>query len=156
MEEAINNITKVLPSQAEGITLIDTCAFVHHFEHPEKIARLKRPGIGITSFNLAELLYIEHKLPEKVKEGIKRFLKHEDLTVVDIPVFPGDKDGELSYVKDIDPEILNIVPDPSDAVLYATAVKMNSDIVTRDKHHIYTQLAEQFANKHGVEVRNKI
>ncbi|MFT4304032.1 MAG: PIN domain-containing protein [Candidatus Woesearchaeota archaeon] len=155
MKEAIANVKKITLDEAKGIPLIDTCAFIHHFDHHEKIELLKKEDFVITSFNFKELLFIEHKLSEKIKESINKYLKKEKIIVVEINVNPGNVEEEKKYVNSIEPDILHIIHDPSDAVLYATALEIGSDIITRDKHHIYTQAAEKFGNKYGISIRNK-
>jgi len=162
MKELLSNLKTIEVSQARNFTLIDTCAFIHVFEHHEKIKEfkeaLKQGNYAITSFNIEELMHVEHKLNKKIKEEIRKFLKQkEDIEIIMIDVHPGDKDGEKEYIKKIDPELIHIMHDDlSDGVLFATALLIKGDIITRDKHHLYNQMAESFANKHKIEIRNKI
>ena len=162
MKELLQNLDMITVNQAEGFTLIDTCAFIHVFEHHEKIKefknKLKEGSYAITSFNIEELMHVEHKLNKKVKEEIRKFLKQkEDIEIVEVDVHPGDREGEKRYIADIDTELIKIEHnDLSDGVLFATAVKIKGDIITRDKHHLYNQIAETYANEHNVNIRNKI
>lgn len=162
MKELLQNLDMIPPEKAIGYTLIDTCAFIHVFEHPEKIIEfktsLKNEKYGMTSFNIEELMHVEHKLNKKVKESIRKFLKEkEDIEIIQIDVHPGDRDGERLYVESINPELIHIMhEDMSDGVLFAAALKIKGNIVTRDKHHLYNQIAERFANEHHINIRNKI
>ncbi len=162
MKELLKNLDMIPPEKAIGCTLIDTCAFIHVFEHHEKIidfkTSLKNDRYAMTSFNIEELMHVEHKLGKKVKESIRKFLKEkEDLEIVQIDVHPGDKESERLYVENINPELIHIMhEDMSDGVLFATALKIKGNIVTRDKHHLYNQIAERFANEHNIDIRNKI
>jgi len=162
MKELLQNLDMITVNQADGFTLIDTCAFIHVFEHHEKIKefkdKLKEGSYAITSFNVEELMHVEHKLNKKVKEEIRKFLKEkEDIEIVSIDVHPGDKTSEKEYVKGVDPELIHIMHDDlSDGVLFATAVKIKGNIITRDKHHLYNQIAERYANKHDIDIMNKI
>ena len=75
MKELLKNLDMIPPEKAIGCTLIDTCAFIHVFEHHEKIidfkTSLKNDRYAMTSFNIEELMHVEHKLGKKVKESIR-------------------------------------------------------------------------------------
>lgn len=161
MKELLDNLGTIDKEKAIGFTLIDTCYIVHVFEHHEKIEQfrkqLKKGKYAITSFNIEELMHIEHKLNKKIKEALRQFLKEkEDLEIIRIDVHPGEREREKEYIRSIEPYILKLIKDNSDGVLYATALDINADIITRDKHHLYNQISERFANKHRINIMNKI
>jgi hypothetical protein len=102
-------------------------------------------------------MHIEHRLKPKTKEAIRKFLKEkEELKIINVDVHPGNRDSEIKYMQSISGELVKIMKDPSDGVMFATALKIKGNIVTRDKHDIYNQICERFANEHKVEIRNKI
>ncbi|MBW2968399.1 hypothetical protein KY362_08015, partial [Candidatus Woesearchaeota archaeon] len=70
-------------------------------------------------------------------------------------VSPGDREGEKSYVQRFDPEILRLVPDASDAVLLVLALKIRADVLTKDKHHLFTTAAENYLKEYGVRVEKE-
>lgn len=162
MKELLSNLETIHLNEAQGFTLLDTCAFIHYFEHPEKARQLKeelkKGKYAITSFNIEELIHVEHKLNKRVKEEIRKFLKQkEDLEIINVNVHPGDRFEEISFIQGIEPELLKVLHgDYSDGILFATALAIKGNIITRDKHDLYNQIGEQFANKHKIEIRNKI
>ena len=162
MKELLEGLPEITLSHAEGqgYTLIDTCFLIHIFEHHEKIRKfeqlLESGKYAITSFNVEELLHVEHHLHDKIKEELRHFLKRKpELTIISVDVHPGSREGEEEFIKQIDPHILEIVRDPSDGVLFAVALKLRSNILTRDKHHLYNQMVEHYANEHSVNVLTK-
>ena len=161
MKELLDNLELIDKEKVIGFKLIDTCYIIHVFEHHEKIEQfrkqLKNGKYAITSFNIEELMHIEHKLNKRIKEALRKFLKEkEDLKIIKVDVHPGEREKEKEYIRGIEPEILKLVKDNSDGVLYATALDINADIITRDKHHLYNQISERFANKHRINIINKI
>jgi len=141
--------------------LLDTCFLVHTFSHADRINKLyglcDRKNVGITSFSISEFLNIQHKVPEQVRSNIRKFLHSSpDLFTVNINVNPGEWDNERSFVNTIEPDLLKHVHDPSDAVLIATAISMRADVLTRDKHHLYTADLENFLRKYKINVWNKM
>jgi predicted nuclease of predicted toxin-antitoxin system len=74
------------------------------------------------------------------------------LTIININVNPGDRIAEKNFVNSIDPDLLADVPDASDAVLIATAIKTNSIVLTKDKHHLFTTKLENYLNKYNIKV----
>lgn len=125
--------------------LIDTCFFIHTFEHGnvkslEKLC--SEHSVAMCSFNIEEFLHIHHKLKGDTNHHIRSFLKKGLLKRVDVPVSPGDHDSERRYVTSFDDKVLIHVPDPSDAVLYVLAQKIGADVLTKDKHHLFTAAAE--------------
>ena len=74
------------------------------------------------------------------------------MLVVDVPVHPGDAVGEKAFVNHVDPHLLNIIADPSDAVLIAAALRTGSPVLTKDKHHLFTTVLNNYLNDSGVRV----
>lgn len=141
-----------------GLVLLDTCyvidAFHNHKEH-ELEQYAQKHEVAITSFNAEELAYV---LPKKVKdksikERVRKFFKEQEhIKVLEIPVHPGDRKAEEDYVKGVDPYLAQDVPDPSDAVLVAAAIKTHSAVVTKDKHHLFTVILENYLQRWGLKV----
>lgn len=128
--------------------LIDTCFFIHSFvhDHDRKLMDLCRnKQVGMTSFNIEEFLHMHHKLKGHTNHRIRSFLKSKVMVNATVDVSPGDRAGEKRYVEMIDPGILKVIEDPSDAVLFAYAYSIDADILTKDKHHIFTAGAENFS-----------
>ena len=62
--------------------------------------------------------------------------------------------NELISDDEVDKNILKIVSDPSDAVLVACGILTKSDIITRDKHHLFTVELENFLKRYNIRVLN--
>ncbi len=106
--------------------------------------------MALTSFNADELSYIEEKkeLDENIRRNTRSFLKTKPaLVVVDVPISPGSSAPEKQFVNYFDPEILKLCPDTSDAILISVAIHTQSDILTKDKHHIFTTLVENYVSQ---------
>lgn len=138
--------------------LLDTCFFIHTFAH-QKEHKLRdliaAKSVGMTSFNVEEFLYKEHVVDERVREYARKFLKIHPITIIDIDVHPGNINQEREFVSNADPEILKDVPDASDAVLIAAAIRTQSIVLTKDKHHLFTVKLENYLNKHGISVHKE-
>ena len=153
--ETLKNISINYPD-AKGYVLLDTCFLIHTFEHQHE-HQLKdlteKFNAAITSFNVQEFLFKEHSVDERVREGMRKFLKHNtDITIIDVGVIPGNRQSEKDFVNSIDPELLSEVPDASDAVLIAAAIKTGSVVLTKDKHHLFTVKLENYLKKYEIEV----
>ncbi|MFA5796780.1 MAG: PIN domain-containing protein [Candidatus Woesearchaeota archaeon] len=141
---------------AKQIILLDTCFFIHTFEH-QKEHELKllmnRYKVAMTSFNVEEFLFNEHRVDERVREYARKFLKkYPEFTVITIPVSPGNREAEKEFVHSVDPTLLQKVPDASDAVLMATGIVTQSTILTKDKHHLFTTKLENYLQKYDLAV----
>ena len=152
MKELLQNIKKIKLEDTKNLILLDTCFVIYILEHHKHLDKLKEKNLGLTSFNAEELLHIEHKLKHEDKVMIRKFLKHSNFCIVEIPVHPGDYEGERSFVNSVDEELLKKVSDPSDAVLIATAIKTKSIVLTKDKHHLFTVVLEEFLKKYDLKV----
>lgn len=144
---------------AKQVILLDTCFFIHTFEH-QKEHELKllmdRYKVAMTSFNVEEFLYNEHRVDERVREYARKFLKRcPEFTVITIPVSPGNRQAEKDFVHGVDPTLLAQVPDASDAVLMATGIVTQSTILTKDKHHLFTTKLENYLQKYDIAVHKE-
>ncbi|MBN2421436.1 PIN domain-containing protein [Candidatus Woesearchaeota archaeon] len=136
--------------------LIDTCSIINLFENnKEKI--LLNEDVAVTSFNKEELLFIthRHKINEHLRHRMKKFFEKNEIKIIDVPVHPGNRVEEMIYVNSVSSELLKLIPDPSDAVLAACALANNADVITKDRHHLYTAKLENLFEKNGINVEKK-
>lgn len=136
--------------------LIDTCSIINLFENNKEDVLLDK-DIAVCSFNKDELTKITHRhsINEHLRHRIRKFFEKNSINIVYIPVTPGNELEEKVFVESIDNELLKLIPDPSDAVLAACAARHKADIVTRDRHHLYTAKLENFFNRQGIKVFKK-
>jgi len=132
--------------------LLDTCYIIHLIKH-NKLDILERKKydekIGITTFNMHELerkskeLYLHYTLPE--------------IFLLPIPFYPGHNYNEIVFVSEIEPELLEAIDDPSDAVLAAAAIKFGAKkIITRDKQHLLNNNAKHLMEKYNIEIKSEL
>lgn len=153
MQELLKHVGHIPMGSARGLVLLDTCFIIDSLSHPDKTNQLLKIGkLALTSFNVEELMYVEHRLHHEIRKNMRLFLMHDYFKIVDIPVHPGNPDSEKDFVKSIDENLLLNVPDPSDAVLIAAAIATKSAILTKDKHHLFTTRLENFLNKYSIKV----
>ena len=133
--------------------LIDTCAIINLFEN-NKEKELLDEDIAVASFNKEELLFVthRHKINEHLRHRMRKFFEKNEVKIIDVPVHPGNRIEEITYVESINTELLKLIPDPSDAVLAACALRNNADIVTKDRHHLYTAKLENLFEKNKINV----
>lgn len=140
-----------------GLVLLDTCflidALEKHKEH-ELLELASKREVAITSFNVEELEHVIKRVKDKsVKERLRMLLKDKPpISVLEIAVHPGDAEAEKEYVAAIDPYLAQDVPDPSDAVLVAVAIKTRSVVLSKDKHHLFTALLENYLHRWGLRI----
>ena len=158
MKELFEKLQKISidDNSANNFILLDTCFFINTFEH-QKEQHLKdlmsTNRIAMTSFNVNEFLLKEHVVDERVRENVRRFLKKNPaMTIIDVNINPGDRYGEKAFVNSIDSGLLQDVPDASDAVLIAAAIKTSSTVLTKDKHHLFTTKLENYLQKYDIKV----
>ncbi len=154
MKELFNTLPRV--SKADW--LLDTCFVYYIFEHHKEddlIEFCKENSVAITSFTVKEILHHLHDVNHIVRERLRYLIKHSILLgVVEIPVSPGEIDEEIGYIVATDEKILHLVPDHSDGVIAAIAVKLKANIITRDKHHLFTTVLEDYFKSKGLLVKN--
>lgn len=151
MHELIKERTPL--AEVHGLVLYDTC-FIFWMIEQHRLAELLRHEGALTSFNALELVHVAHRRPH-YKLGVRRYLRSAPL-IVDVPVVPGDRAAERAFVAATDPQLLQHVHDPSDAVLLAAAIRTQSDVVTRDKHHLFTVELENYVQRFGIRVVNDV
>ena len=138
--------------------LLDTCLIVHELlgQREKKLLRFcEENNVLITSFNVEELQKVTKKLGHE-KKKIKHFLEQAKITIIDVPVSLGETKKEKKYADETNKELLKKIRDPSDAILVAAAIKSASDIITRDKHHLFTMTLEEEIKEYGLAVYNDI
>lgn len=138
--------------------VLDTCFVIHELLN-QKEARLldfcEDNVVILTSFNLEELLFTSKKLGHN-KKRVKDFLGRAKLNFVKLPVSPGNAVEEKEFVNNFSSDLLFKVHDPSDAVLVVGAILSGSDILTRDKHHLFTSVLNSELDSYGLSVFNDI
>ena len=135
--------------EEKNLVLLDTCFVFSLLDRNKKLL----PGYkyGLSSFTVEELLKIGHRL-KKFKVELRRFVKDYDFIVIETPVHIGDWESEKKFVNSVDPELLKHIADASDAVLLAVALKTNSVVLTKDKHHLFTVELVNYLRGSGVKV----
>ncbi len=134
---------------------LDTCFLLYAIEkdHTKKLVSFcKSHSVGMSSFNLAELVHVHHRLNGTLNHHLRDFLKLKIVSCVPVCVAPGDRAGERAYVGAFDPKLLHVVPDASDAVLLVQALRIGAKVLTKDKHHLFTTVAENYSEKCGIEI----
>jgi len=153
MKQLIDN----LPKTDNVDYLLDTC-FMYYVFRKDKIKTLvnfcKNNKVGMTSFNLEELDYIHHKFKGHTIHHLRDFLKLNIMSNLPVSVSPGNIQAEKEYVQKYDNKVLEIINDPSDAVMFVAALKVHGNNLTKDKHHVFTAAAENYSMKHNVEILN--
>ncbi|MBU4501799.1 MAG: PIN domain-containing protein [Nanoarchaeota archaeon] len=152
MKELSKKIQKISLDNAKNLILLDTCFIIHNLSNHKHFELLKGKDVAITSFNLEELLYVERKLGHELKKLIRKFLKETNFKILELPIHPGRYKDEREFVKMVDKDLLKKVGDPSDAVLIAAAIKTDSIVLTKDKHHMFTVQLEEFLKKYNLKV----
>ena len=139
--------------------LIDTCYFYESFAKHEKefVEFCATHNVGITSFNVEEVLFHSHDVNHVIRNRIRSAIKANlNIVVIDIPIHPGNPVAEGKFIEKYNPLLINIIPDPSDAVLAAVATSIGAHVITRDKHHLFTTKLENHFNEKGLKVLNSI
>ena len=157
MKELFSSLP-VLESNMQAEFLVDTCFLYYTFEHQhekEFTNFCKNHVVAISSFNQEEFLFHSHDVNHNIREHFRHFVKNGGrLYTTLVPVSPGNPAAEKEYVNATDTRLLEIIPDPSDAVLFAAALKLKASVLTRDKHHLFTAALENFAVEHNMHVLN--
>ena len=112
--------------------------------------------VGITSFNLLEIDYNLKHMSHEIKVHWRNFLKEKNFSILELSVHPGDREAEKNYIKDFDNDLLQIIPDPSDAVLLVAGLRSRANILTRDKHHLFTTKLQNYLNGYEIQVFNNL
>ena len=144
--------------RSEKSVVLDTCFIIYEIENQREshlIDFCENNLVILTSFTLEELEHVSKKLGHE-KRRVKDFLKRANINFVKVPISPGDVDGERAYVDSFDEDLLSRVHDPSDAILVVAAIKSGSDILTRDKHHLFTSVLENKLKEYDIKVFNDL
>ena len=139
--------------------LIDTCFLVYVFEKGkvhDLVSFCKSHRVGMSSFNLLEFVHMHHHLGGAVNHHVRDFLKQKLIVRVPVEVRPGEREKESEYVDSYDEDLLRLVRDPSDAVLLVQALKIGANVLTRDKHHVFTTACENHVRERGIVVLNEL
>lgn len=147
-----------LPRTSSADWLIDTCFLYYIFQHQkekELIDFCKQHSVAITSFTVEELLYHMHDVKHIVRERLRHLIKESALlAVIDVDVHPGEIDQEIGFVVGVDEQLIHLIPDHSDAVVAAVAVRVGANILTRDKHHLFTTVLSDYLHEKNLTVQN--
>ncbi len=139
------------------MNLFDTCAIINLFEN-NKEEELLDSSAAVCSFNRDELTKVTHRhsLNIHLRHTIRKFFREHKIKIIEVPVMPGNREQEKEFVNSVDSELLRLIPDPSDAVLAACAFENRANIITKDRHHLYTARLENMLNKYKIKVEKKI
>lgn len=158
----LKELIKQLPLYTTGPVdfVVDTCFLYYLFEHQHEKAfaeTCEEYVVVLTSFNAEEFLFHSHDVGHRVRERFRHAVKHGlRLFFHEISISPGNPEGEKKFVTDYDEQILKLVPDPSDAVLLVAALQLKADVLTRDKHHLFTTKLENYVYDKGLQVLNNL
>ena len=156
MKELFNKLPRLSGQHIDF--LVDTCFLFFIFQH-SLVSDFKNfcsnNVVAITSFNAEEFTFHSHDVSSDIRVHFRSFVKSKPkLLFVPSPVSPGDRIGEKNYVNNFDSVLLSLIPDPSDAVLVVDAIKLHADILTRDKHHLFTSVLNNYLQENSVNVYN--
>lgn len=148
MKELLESLHTIPLNEVNKGVFIDTCFLLDELNH-HRAAELD--NLQLLSFNAEELVHVAQHIPH-LKKGVRNFLKKHTVTLVTVPVHPGEREKEKSFVNHIHTDILKIIADPSDAVLLAAALQTRSTVLTKDKHHLFTTNLENFLEEYHIKV----
>ncbi len=158
MKELIESIPKYEKGPVDFV--VDTCFLYYLFEKQHEKAFMETCSehiVVLTSFTAEEFLFHSHDVGHEVRERFRHALKNGlRLFYYELPVKPGDREGEKKFVSEFDENLLKLIPDPSDAVLLVAALTLKADVLTRDKHHLFTTKLENYVYNKGLQVLNNL
>lgn len=154
MRHRLENNEKIDLSSKNHV-LVDTCFLLREIEKGRENQLLKLDFV-MTSFNLEELMYVVKHIDHSLKAKIRHFLGRKRFKILELPIHPGNIEHEREFVNSVDPKLLSLVHDPSDAVLLAAAITTRSNILTKDKHHLFTQNLKNYISKYEISVGKEI
>lgn len=153
MKELLETVTHVNIKKARNYVLLDTCFLANALSNSNELVKLKQiKRLAMTSFNAEEFIHIERKLHHEARKAARKFLEENLITIIDINVHPGEWKKEKSFVNDIEPKLLATIEDASDAVLAAVALVTTSNILTKDRHHLFTAALENLSKDYSIKV----
>lgn len=154
----MRELIDALETDSKADWLIDTCFLFHTIDkgHTKRLIEFcRKNNVGMTSFNLAEVEHVHQHLSGTLNHHIRDFLKQKLIVQVPVPVMPGERMREKMFVSEYDPALLEKVRDASDAVLLVAALQAHANVLTRDKHHLFTTACENHVNGAGIAVLNE-
>jgi len=158
MKELLEQLQKYESGPVDFV--VDTCFLYYLFEHQHDKAFKETCDeyvVVLTSFTAEEFLFHSHHVNHVVRERFRSAVKNGlRLFFYEIPVSPGNPEAEKNFVSEFDEMLLKIIPDPSDAVLLVAAIKLKADVLTRDKHHLFTTKLENYVYDRGLQVLNNL
>ncbi len=158
----MKELVKILPKYESGPIdfVVDTCFLYYLFEHQHEKAFVETCNeyiVVLTSFTAEEFFFHRHDVNEEVRERFRKTAKNGlRLFYYEVPVSPGNPEAERDFIKSFDSELLTVVPDPSDVILLVVALQLKADILTRDKHHLFTTKLENYVYTRGIQVLNNL
>ncbi len=158
----MKELIEKLPRYVEGPVdfVVDTCFLYYLFEKQHENAFVESCAehiVVLTSFTADEFLFHSHDVNHDVRERFRHAIKHGlRLFYYEMPVHPGDREGEKTFVHNYDENLLKLIPDPSDAVLLVAALTLKADVLTRDKHHLFTTKLQNYVYDKGLQVLNNL
>lgn len=159
MNEAIELLESIHPEDARDkkTVLLDTSFLIYELNRDVKALKefCAENNVLMADFNLIELSNVE-KHNHSIKRKAKKFFEERIIRKIVTSINPGEWEKERKYALETDPDLLRYVHDASDAVLVAAAIKSNSDILTRDKHHLFTAELENKLSEYNTKVFNDI
>lgn len=146
----------ILDALLDKSYILDTCFLIYEIEkgNTRKLENFcKENACYLNSFNVEELEKVERRIPN-IKHAVESFLKKKLIKIIKLDIHIGDVNTEKLFAEDTDKELLKKIADPSDAVMVAAGIQTKSDILTRDKHHVFTIEVEKEISKFGIKILN--
>lgn len=135
--------------------IMDTCFILYELEEgrEKKLEEFCKTHLVImSSFNLEELGKVEKRV-HNIKVAVRKFLQKNLIKKLNLDVHIGEYDREKEFSGD---SLVKEIQDPSDAVMVKAAILTKSDILTRDKKHVFNAHVEDVLAKEGISVLNKL
>jgi predicted nucleic acid-binding protein len=157
MKELFEHLTQTTVPQI----LLDTCFVYWVFEHQHEkqlIDLSQNFVVALTTFTIEELLYHSHHVNEHVRSRLRKELKNKKLNLYKYnqPVHPGNPQQEKEYIQLNQPELLELIPDNSDSILVIAGIQTKANILTRDKHHLFTAQLNNFLLEKEIQVYTNV
>ncbi|MFP4403414.1 MAG: PIN domain-containing protein [Candidatus Woesearchaeota archaeon] len=154
MKEIFNKFNYI-DLNSKNLILFDTCFFIDIIKK-DKHSTIKNINFSMTSFNIEELIHVTHSIKHNLKHKVRDFFKEKQIDILNIDVSLGQIKKQRDFINNIDENLLKHIHDPSDAVLVASAIKTNSVILTKDKHHLFTSELENFISKYNIKIFKEV
>ncbi|MFW6220278.1 MAG: hypothetical protein ACOC3X_01255 [Nanoarchaeota archaeon] len=154
MKEIFNKFNYI-DLNSKNLILFDTCFFIDIIQK-DKHNTIKNINFSMTSFNIEELIHVTHSIKHNLKHKVRDFFKEKQIDILNIDVSLGQIKKQRDFINNIDENLLKHIHDPSDAVLVASAIKTDSIILTKDKHHLFTSELENFISKYNIKIFKEV